>query len=61
MLYWQDMKNFIEQIPIKYGGIYVIKMNLVQTVLSTSTLKYRWEFVQRPIISVDPYIGRCLV
>jgi len=27
------MKNFIKQIPIKFGGFYVIKMNLVQTVL----------------------------
>jgi len=35
------MKNFIEQIPIKFGGFYVIKLNLVQIVLSTSTPKYR--------------------
>jgi len=26
------MKNFVEQIPIKFGGFCVIKMNLVQTV-----------------------------
>jgi len=42
MLYWQDMKNLVEQIPIKFKGFYVIKMNLVQTVLSRSTPKYRW-------------------
>jgi len=30
------MKNFVEQLKF-----YVIKMNLVQTVLSTSTSKYR--------------------
>jgi len=33
MLYWQDMKNLVEQISIKLGGFYVIKINLVQTVL----------------------------
>jgi len=33
MLHWQDMKNFVEQISIKFGGFYIIKMNLVQTVL----------------------------
>jgi len=31
--YWQDVKNFVEQISIKLGGFYLIKMNLVQTVL----------------------------
>jgi len=31
--YWQDMKTFVEQISIKFGGFYIIKMNLVQTVL----------------------------
>jgi len=31
--YWQDMKNFVEQISIKYRGFYLIKMNLVQTML----------------------------
>jgi len=31
--YWQDMRNFVEQISIKIGGLYLIKMNLVQTVL----------------------------
>jgi len=25
--YWQDMKNFIEQISIRFGGFCVIKMN----------------------------------
>jgi len=34
MLYLQGMKNFIKQIPIKFGGFYVIKMNMVQTALS---------------------------
>jgi len=33
MMYWQDIKNFIEQIPTKFGDFYVIKMNLVQIVL----------------------------
>jgi len=37
--YWQDIKNFDEQISIKFGEFYLIKMNLVQTVLQTSTLK----------------------
>jgi len=27
------MKNFVEQISIKFGGFYLIKMNLVQTAL----------------------------
>jgi len=27
------MKNFVEQISIKFGGFYVIKMYLVQTVI----------------------------
>jgi len=31
--YWQDMENFVEQISIKFGDFYLIKMNLVQTVL----------------------------
>jgi len=35
------MKNFVEKIPKKIVGFYVIKMNLVQVVLSTSTQKYR--------------------
>jgi len=26
------MENFVEQILIKFGGFYLIKMNLVQTV-----------------------------
>jgi len=32
-------------------------MDLVQTVLSTSTPKYRWKFVYRPILK-RPNIGR---
>jgi len=55
------MKDFVEQIPIKFGDFHVIKMNLVQSVLSTSASKYWWKFVYRPIfkgqISVDRYIG----
>jgi len=35
------MKKFVEKIPIKFGGFNVIKMNLVQTLLSTSIPKYR--------------------
>jgi len=27
------MKNFVQQISINFNGFYVIKMNLVQTVL----------------------------
>jgi len=52
MMYWQDMKNFVEQISMKFGDFYAIEMNLVQIVLPTSTTKYRWEFVYRLIISV---------
>jgi len=33
MFYWQDMKSFVEQIPIKFGGFYLIKMKLIQIVL----------------------------
>jgi len=29
------MKNFVEQISIKFGGLYLIKMNLVETILKT--------------------------
>jgi len=43
------MKNFIEQIPIKCESFNVIKMNLVQTMLSTNTTKYWWKFVYWPI------------
>jgi len=40
-MYRQDMKNFTEHIS-KFGRFlqYLIKMNLVQTVLQTSTLKH---------------------
>jgi len=31
--YWQEMKNFVEQISIKFGGFYFIMMNMFQTVL----------------------------
>jgi len=31
--YWQDMKNFVEQISTKFGGFYLIKTSIVQTVL----------------------------
>jgi len=31
--YWQNIKIFVEQISIKFGGFYLIKINLVQTVL----------------------------
>jgi len=55
---WQDTKNFSEQISMKSGCFYVIKMNLVQIVLSTNTPKYRWKLVYRLIISVDRCIGR---
>jgi len=27
------MKNFVEQVSIKFGGFYLLKLNLVQTVL----------------------------
>jgi len=41
--YWQDMKNFVKRIsiPVKFGGFYLINMNLVQTVQRTSTPKCR--------------------
>jgi len=39
--YWQDIKNFVEQISIQFRDFYLIKMNLVQIVLKTSTSKYR--------------------
>jgi len=35
------MKNFVEQISINFEGFYLIKINVVQTVLVTSTPKYR--------------------
>jgi len=76
--YWQAMKNFVslesheKQISIKFGGFYLIKMNLVQTVLWTSTLKwqnyrqkYPWKY--RPIyrmsanVSVGLYLGAIIV
>jgi len=68
MLYWQDMKNFVEQIPIKFRSFNVIKMNLVQIVLSTNTkilVEIRisadiQKVKHRPIISVDRYIGQSL-
>jgi len=27
--YWQDMKNFVEQISMKFRGFYLIEMNVV--------------------------------
>jgi len=40
----------LEQNSIKFGSFYFkIKFILVQTVLWTSTSKYRWKFVYRPI------------
>jgi len=38
--YWKEKKVF-KQISIKFGGFYLIEMILAQTVLWTSTLKYR--------------------
>jgi len=31
--YWQGMKKFVGQILIKFWGFYLIRLNLVQTVL----------------------------
>jgi len=31
--YLQDIRNFVEQISIKFGDVYLNKTNLVQTVL----------------------------
>jgi len=31
--YWQDMKNVVEQISVKFAGFYLNKMSLVQTML----------------------------
>jgi len=39
--YWQDMKNFVEKISTKFTDFYLNKMNFVQTVLESRTLKYR--------------------
>jgi len=36
----QDMKDFVEQISKKFGSFHLIKNNLVQTGLKTSTPKY---------------------
>jgi len=41
MLYWLDMKSFVEQILIKFRGFDKIHMNLIQIVLVTSTPKHR--------------------
>jgi len=41
MFYWQDMKNFVEQIPIKFGCFFVIKMNKL---CRRQTPKYRLKF-----------------
>jgi len=72
MLYWQDMKNFVEQIPIKFEGFFVIKRNLVQNAIDKYTkisVKLSMEIriladIQnvkyRPIISVDRYVGQSL-
>jgi len=63
--YWQGMKNFVEQISIKFGGFYSIKMNLyklccrhvtkilVEIHISTDIQKVKY----RPIMSVGRYIG----
>jgi len=31
--YWQGMENSVEQISIKFWGFYIIKRNLLQTVM----------------------------
>jgi len=41
------MKNFVEQISLKFRGFGLINMNLVQTVLCTP--KYLWKFIYRPM------------
>jgi len=68
------MKNFVEQISIKFRDLYLIKMNLVQLCLIDKHTKISAKIsveirisadIQktkyRPIILVDRYIGRFLV
>jgi len=68
--YWQDMKNFVEQISIKFGGFLLNQDELstncavdkntkisVEIRISADIQKVKY----RPIISVDRYIGRSLV
>jgi len=43
------MKNVVEPISIKFRGFHVIKMNLVQIMLSTSMPNCRWQFVYQTI------------
>jgi len=44
----------VKQIPIKFGGIYVIKMNLEQTVLSTSTPNIGGPIHRRSLVKTFP-------
>jgi len=68
------MKNFVEQISIKFGVFYLIKMNLVQNYVvdkhTKISVKISMEICisadiqkvkYRPIKSVDRYFGRSLV
>jgi len=54
--------KFVKQISIKFEGFYVIKMNMVQTVLSTSTPNIGGNSCigrySRDQIVADRYIGR---
>jgi len=50
------MNNFVEQISIKFVGCYLIKMNLVQTVLKLFKLELYKQAHQN--ISKNSYIGR---
>jgi len=55
------MKNFVGQISIKFGGFYLNKMTLVQTVLPKISVEIRLsadiqKVKYRPIILVDRYL-----
>jgi len=51
------MNIFFEEISIKFGGFYVIKMNTVYDTNCAvdSTPKYWWKFVYRPIFKRPIY------
>jgi len=54
-MYWKDMKNFVEQISIKFGSFYVIKMNFVT---NCAVDKHKYIKISGEIrISTDTSVG----
>jgi len=60
--YWQDIKNFVEQILKKFGGFYLKKINLVPHQNIGKNIGGN-SCIYQPIFKrfLDRYIGRSLL